>query len=83
MTLTKSNYEELEQRFAGQLDLVAKHFNIDASTEGGKMKAIDQVHQYFLAQAVKKGAKAALHLVEVSSSRYSTYKCTLKLKHND
>lgn len=67
LTLTKANYETLESKFQDQLDLVGKHFNIDISTEGGKMKAINAVHDYFLAAAVKKGSKAVFHLVDVST----------------
>lgn len=68
LTLSKKNYERLEESFEGQLELVAKYYEIDISTEGGKMKAINAMHEYFLAPLVKKGAKPVFHLVDVSTN---------------
>lgn len=67
LTMNNFTLEDLEENSLSTINLIGKHYDINVSTEEGKMLALMGMHSYFISTAVKKGAKPVFSIVEVSN----------------
>lgn len=68
--LTSNNYvfEELEENILTNINLIGEHYDIDVTSQSGRMLAVSEMHKYFLTTAVRKGATPVFTIVDVSNS---------------